>query len=137
MRTLRYVALLAAGGALLIAPVAVQAHHKSGHNKAQSKSKRCKKPHRVGFVVRGTLTSFTADDPATEANEGSVTVTVTGANKHARHSGELADQNATEPGVQVKGGTYTVSDDRYRLRARRLRGRRGPRHRRPGEDRAA
>ena len=116
MRTLRYVALLAAGGALLIAPVAVQAHHKPGHANGPSKAKRCKHAPRVGFVVRGTLTSFTADVPGTEANEGSVTITVTGANKHARHSGELQDMDASKPGVQVKGGTYTVSDDPYRLR---------------------
>lgn len=115
MRLLRYVTLLVAGGALLVAPVAVQAHHKAGHNKGPQKSKRCKKTPRVGFVVRGTLVNLTTDNPNTEANEATVTVTVSSANRHARHSGELADQNATEPGVQVKGGVYTVSDDRYSL----------------------
>ena len=118
MRTLRFVALLAAAGAFLIAPVAVQAHHKSGHTRGPHKAKSCKRTPRVGFVVRGTLASFVPDNPQTEANEGVVTVTVTGANRHARHSGELQDMDASKPGVQVKGGTYTVTgaNDPYRLR---------------------
>jgi hypothetical protein len=116
MRKLRFGALLVVSGALLVAPVAGQAHHKSNHTKGSTKSKACKRTPRVGFVVRGTLTSLTVDNPATEANEGSVTITVTSANRHARHSGELVDMNAGEAGVQVKGGTYTVDDDPYRLR---------------------
>jgi hypothetical protein len=118
MRTLRHVALLVAASAFLIAPVAVQAHHKPGHTRGPHTNKSCKHAPRVGFVVRGTLTNFVADDPQTQANEGSVTITVTGANRHARHSGELADMDASKPGVQVKGGTYTVTgaDDPYRLR---------------------
>src|SRR3990170_1481035 len=64
--------------------------------------KGCKKPTvNKGFVVKGTLDSFTADDPATAANEESVTLTVTKANGHAKKSGELADQDAAKPGVQV------------------------------------
>jgi hypothetical protein len=117
MRKLRFVTLLVAGGALLVSPVAVQAHHKPGHNHGPSNtSKRCKHTPRVGFVVRGTLTAVTADNPQTEAFEGSVTITVTGANRHARHSGELQDQDANKAGVQVKGGTYTVDGDAYRLK---------------------
>jgi hypothetical protein len=118
MRTLRHVALLVAASAFLAAPVAVQAHHKPGHTRGPHKAKSCKRTPRVGFVVRGTLASFVADDLQTQANEGSVTITVTGANRHARRSGELQDMDATKPGVQVKGGTYTVNgaDDPYRLR---------------------
>jgi hypothetical protein len=63
----------------------------------------------VGFVVRGTLTAYTADDETTPANEASVTITVTGANRHARNSGELADTDPATPGTQVKGDTYTVT----------------------------
>ena len=72
--------------------------------------KGCKKPTvNKGFVVKGTLDSFTADNPATEANEESVTLTVTKANGHAKKSGELADQDATKPGVQVKGATFSAN----------------------------
>jgi len=71
--------------------------------------KGCKKPAvNKGFVVKGTLDSFTADDPATEANEESVTLTVTKANRHAKLSGELADQDAVKPGVQVNGAKFTA-----------------------------
>ncbi|MEA2273744.1 MAG: hypothetical protein QOI98_2452, partial [Solirubrobacteraceae bacterium] len=85
LKRLRYIALLAAGGALLVAPVASQA--KPNHPNGPHRAKRCERTPRVGFVVRGTLTSFTADDTATAANESSVTITVKGANRHARHSG--------------------------------------------------
>ena len=69
----------------------------------------CKHPTvNRGFVVKGTLDSFTADDPATAANEESVTLTVTKANRHAKLSGELADQDASKPGVQVKGATFSA-----------------------------
>jgi hypothetical protein len=37
-----------------------------------------------------------------------VTLTVTSANRHARNSGELADQDAERKGHQVVGATYTV-----------------------------
>ena len=45
-----------------------------------------------------------------------MTITVTEANGHARKSGELADMDATQDGVQVAGGTYTVSGDEFKLR---------------------
>ena len=113
-RNLRLLALLVAAGALLVAPAAGQAHHKPGHTKGPKSghpnSQPCKKPAtKVGFVVRGTLTSFTADVPATPTNEASVSITVTGANRHARNSGELQDMDPATPGTQVKGGTYTVT----------------------------
>ncbi|MEA2273404.1 MAG: hypothetical protein QOI98_2112, partial [Solirubrobacteraceae bacterium] len=115
-KRLRYIALLAAGGALLVAPVAGQA--KPNHPTGPHKAKRCERTPRVGFVVRGTLTSFTADDPATTANESSVTITVKGANRHARHSGELADSDPNKAGTQVAGDSYTVNGatDAFRLR---------------------
>jgi hypothetical protein len=115
---IRWLALLTTA-ALFAVPAAGQAHHKPGHTNGpqgthghkggQHKSKRCKKPAaNVGFVVRGTLTSFTADDPVTPANEASVSITVTGANRHARNSGELQDTDPITPGTQVQGGPYTV-----------------------------
>jgi hypothetical protein len=55
-----------------------------------------------GFVVKGTLVSVTPDNPATtNTNEASVTLTVTGANKHARRSG-------VSKGATV---TYTAATD--------------------------
>jgi hypothetical protein len=111
-KNIRLVAMLVAACALLVAPAVGQAHHKPDHTKGpkQPNSHGCKKPAtNVGFVVRGTLTSFTADDPVTPANEASVSITVTGANRHARNSGELVDTDPATPGTQVQGGPYAVS----------------------------
>ena len=116
-KTVRLLALLVAACALLVAPAVGQAHHKPGHTKGPKSehqtsghSKRCKKSEKnVGFVVRGTLTSFTADNPLTPASDPSVSITVTGANRHARSSGELVDTDPATPGTQVQGGPYTVS----------------------------
>ena len=96
--------LLIAAGALLALPAT------SG-----AETKRCNKTPKVGYTVSGTLVSQTADDPATEAFEGSVTITVTEANGHATKSGEIADQDAGTEGTQVAGATYTVSGDAYKL----------------------
>ncbi len=121
-RTLRSLAVLVGAAALLATPAAAAAHHKAGHTKGpkggQQKSQSCKKPAtKVGFVVRGTLTSFTADDAATPANEASVTISVTGANRHARNSGELQDMDPGTPGTQVQGSTYaeSASADPYKV----------------------
>jgi hypothetical protein len=116
-KTVRLLALLVATCALLVAPAVGQAHHKPGHTKGPNSeqqksehSKGCKKSEKnVGFVVRGTLTSFTADNPLTPASDPSVSITVTGANRHARNSGELVDTDPATPGTQVQGGPYTVS----------------------------
>jgi hypothetical protein len=114
-KTIRLLAIVVAACALLVAPPVGQAHHKPGHTNGpkngQHNSQRCKKPAtNVGFVVRGTLTSFTPDNPATPAvNEASVSITVTGANRHARNSGELVDTDPVAPGTQVQGGPFTVS----------------------------
>ena len=120
-KTTRLLVTLTATGALLALPVASQADPGKGKGKGQTKSqqgasKRCAKTPKVGYSVSGTLVSLTGDDPATPANEGTVTITVTGANAHARNSGEIADQNATAKGVQVAGATYTVpTTDAYTL----------------------
>jgi len=121
IKRIQFMALLIAAGALLAVPAVGQAHHKTGHSKGgkgqgqgkdKGNGKSCAKKPTVnkGFTVRGTLVSYTADNPTTpDVNETSVEITVTGANRHARVSGELDDTNATEPGVQVAGGPYTVS----------------------------
>jgi hypothetical protein len=114
-------AALVAGGALLALPVTGLAKpgHGHGHGHGNGTAKSCAKAKKVGYVVRGTLVSVTADDPATaDTNEAVVTLTVTGANRHARQSGELADTDATKAGVQVKGGSYTATaaDDAFTLK---------------------
>jgi len=96
-----------AAAALLALPAVGQAAH---NGKTHGQGKSCAKPTvKAGFVVKGTLTSFTADDPATTADEESVTITVTRANRHARRSGELTDRDPAKPGVQVAGGTFSVN----------------------------
>ena len=117
MKTRTLIALLAA--AALAVPSA-QAHRTGEqHSHGKGGSKSCKQLKR-GFVVKGTLKAggYTPDDPATETNEASISITVTGANRHARRSGELEDQNESRKGVQVKGGSYTVTggDDAFRVR---------------------
>jgi hypothetical protein len=113
LRKIKVLVLLAAAGALLALPATGFADHKGtphggGKGKAKGEAKRCAKTPKVGYVVHGTLVSATADDPATPASEATVTITVTRANRHARNSGELADQDPAQEGVQVAGGTYTV-----------------------------
>lgn len=99
---------LLAAGALLAAPAAGLAAKPAGTGDA-AKAHACK-VHSAPFNVTGTLVSAVADDLTTPlVNEGTITMTVTGANRHARNSGELADQDLTMKGVQVKGGTYTVA----------------------------
>lgn len=108
-------ALLVAAAALLAVPAIGQANHKSSHNpgsKAQRGKSCAKKPTvNKGFVVRGTLKSV--------PTANSIEITVTGANRHARLSGELDDQS-NAPGVQVAGDTYTLNpadaDDPFNVR---------------------
>ena len=94
-------------------------HGKRGPKTEHAKGgKSCLKEHSRGFQVGGTLVSLTADDATTpDSSEATVTLLVTSANKHARESGELADQNAERKGVQAKGATYTVpAGDAFELR---------------------
>ena len=94
----RMIATLTAAGALLALPATGLAAKGAGSTKGKAKS--CATTPKVGYQVRGTLVS---------AGEGTVTLTVTSANVHARRSGEIADQNLTKKGVQVKGATLTVA----------------------------
>ena len=115
----RTLAALVAGGALLALPAIGLATpgNSNGHGNGQGSAKSCK-VKKVGFVVRGTLVSYTADDATTPVNDAVVTMTVTGGNKHARRSGELADMDSVKAGVQVKGGTYvaTAAADAFNLK---------------------
>lgn len=110
-KRIQSMSLLVAAGALLAVPAIGEAHHKPGHTKGGGQGRSCTHKPTVNkaFVVKGTLVSYTADDPATtDVNEANVEITVTRANRHARVSGELQDTNATKPGVQVAGGPYTA-----------------------------
>ncbi len=113
----RTLAATVAAGALLAIPAAALAakpdHQSKGHGKAVS----CAKTHNVGFSVVGTLVKVTADDSATADNEATVTLNVLHANGHARRSGDIADQDATKPGIQVAGAVVTVpATDPFKLR---------------------
>jgi hypothetical protein len=114
----RMLLTVVAAGALAAFPATGAGKDKPKHpNKGKGHTKRCGKAPKVGYVVDGTLVSITADNPLTAPFEGTVTLTVTGANAHARNSGEIADQNPTADGVQVAGATYTVpSSDPFTLK---------------------
>jgi hypothetical protein len=79
---------LASAGGVAAQPGKGKGHAKAkGHAKIKAHAKNCK-TIKVGFVVSGTYVSHTSD---------TVTLTVTNANRHARHSGEMA------------GATFTVA----------------------------
>jgi hypothetical protein len=112
LKAARTIAALAVAAALVAVPGTALAA-KGG----QGKAKNCSKTGTRGYQLTGTLVSMTADDPNTPDSEGTVTITVTSANRHARNSGELEDQNADRKGVQVVGATYTVpAGDAYVLK---------------------
>jgi hypothetical protein len=121
----RTLASAVAAGAVLAAPAAALAKH-DDHAKKPHKTHvaNCTKTHSVGFNVNGTLVAFTADDAATPANEASVTLTIKSANRHARNSGDIADQDAVKPGVQAAGATFTVAaaTDPFNLRLKHYQG---------------
>jgi hypothetical protein len=122
-KTHRTVASLITAGCMLSVPAAVQAAKPAGKVKAPKAAKSCERQHKAGFVVHGALVSATADDPATAASEATVTLTVKSANAAARRSGDIADQDAAKPGIQVKGATYTVAaGDAYVLKLRNYEG---------------
>jgi hypothetical protein len=110
---------LAAAGSFVAVPAIAPAKRHDPSKRAQN----CAKPHSVGFGVAGTLVSVTPDDPVTAASEATVTLTLTAANRHARKSGDIVDQDAAKKGVQPKGFVYTVpAGDAYRLRLRGYQG---------------
>ncbi len=120
----RTLAALAAAGTMLAVPASglAKMRHDTSKGKA-GKAAACAKAHHAAFVVTGKLVSVTADNPATPASEATVTLALTAANRHARKSGEIADQNAAKKGVQPRGFVYTVpAGDAYRLRLRGYQG---------------
>jgi hypothetical protein len=103
LKTISRIAALAVAAALVAAPATTLAA-KGGQGKAKS----CAKTGTRGYQVTGTLVNMTADE---------VTLTVTSANRHARNSGELQDQDTNRKGVQVVGATYTVAaGDAYEVK---------------------
>ena len=119
MSSFRTVASLIVAGAVMVAPTAADATHKAGHDPG-SKSKRCRSDKTVkrGYVINGTVVSVTADDTATtDVNEWAVTLTVDSANRHARNSGELVDNDSGTAGTQITiaagSDTFTVNTVDY------------------------
>jgi hypothetical protein len=98
LKTARTICALALAAALVAVPSTALAAQ-GGNGKGKGKAKSCAKKLNRGFQVSGTFVSMDA---------GTLTLTVTAANSHARNSGELADQNDSRKGVQVVGATYTV-----------------------------
>src|SRR5215217_5041360 len=93
MKMTRTLAALGSLGVLALLPMTADATKGSNH--------RCSHPSVTrAFVVTGTLVSWDGTN---------LEITVKSANRHARNSGELTDQDAGKKGVQVKGGTYTTS----------------------------
>jgi hypothetical protein len=103
LKTVSRIAALVVAAALMAAPATAYAA-KGGQGKAKS----CAKTATRGYQLTGTLVSVTADESSTLESEASVTLVVTSANRHARNSGELEDQDVDRKGVQVVGATYTV-----------------------------
>src|SRR4051812_12269404 len=110
IRKLRPIVLLFAVLALAALPAVSQAHHANhGKHKGAGKGHKSHCTIHRGFVVKGTLVSFTADAQATtDTTEASVTLTVTKANKHARRSG-------VAKGDEV---TYTAATDEHGFKVR-------------------
>src|SRR5687768_76466 len=128
MHQLRAVALMSALGALLIVPAVGQAKPDAARGgksddagEAKPDAQRGAKPDRTrggkcvtnkGFIVKGTLVSVTADDPATPDDEQSVTLTVTKLNKHASRAG-LTDADEATEGTQY---VIAATDDAFGLK---------------------
>ena len=133
MKTAKNILAMAVAAALFAVPAtAVGAKGGQGKSKGKAKSgqgtakgKGCAKAHSRGFQVKGTLVSITADDPATtDASEGTVTLTVTSANKHARNSGELTETYTVPAGdaFELKlgddGTAVPAAGDRVKVKGR-------------------
>jgi len=94
-------------GALAAAPIA-GAEHKTDHSPG-SKFQTCKKPTvKKAFIVKGIL-----DAPPAGST---VDITVTGANRHARRSGEIADQDPTQRSEPISGADYMVDSAGAKLK---------------------
>jgi len=115
-------ASLVTAGAVMAAPAAALAT-KPAHKGKNKTAHGCMQARNAPFIVHGTFVSAVADDPATPASEATVTLKLTGASGHAKRSGDIADQDAVKPGVQVKGAEYTVAaGDAFTLKLNRFEG---------------
>ena len=115
----RTLAAAVAAGAMLAVPAAALAakgdHGKSNAHKTTPA--KCAKTHTSGYSLVGSLVAATADDPATPASEATVTLKILSGNSAAKRSGDIADQDATKPGVQIRGAEFTVpAGDAFVLR---------------------
>jgi hypothetical protein len=121
----RILAATVGAGALLAAPAAALAG-KGDHGTSKSHGKGaagCTTTHSHGYALTGTLVAVTADDAATPASEATVTLKVLHGNGAARRSGDIADQDAVRPGVQIRGAEFTVpAGDAFVLRLKRYQG---------------
>jgi hypothetical protein len=93
MKMTRTLAALGALGVLVAVPITADAKQGSNHSCSHPSVTRA-------FVVTGTLVSWDGTN---------LEITVKSANRHARNSGEIADQDASKKGVQVKGATYSIT----------------------------
>ena len=129
MKIARNILALALAAALFAVP-ATDLGAKGGQGKSkkggQGKAKRCAKPKTVGFQVGGTLVTVSADDAATaDVSEGSVTLTVTSANSHARKSGVVVGETYSVPAgdaYELKlgddGTAVAAAGDRVKVKGR-------------------
>jgi hypothetical protein len=113
IRRIHLLAVLVAACGVLAAPGIAQA----------GPGKSCvKKPFvNKAFVVKGTLSDFEADTSADPGYQGSVEITVTRANRHARRSGVdagdsfTADTSTDAFRLAISGGTTPDSGDKVRI----------------------
>lgn len=129
MKIFKNILALALAAALFAVP-ATALGAKGGQGKSkkggQGKAKNCLKTHKRGFQVGGTLVSVTVDDAAsTDVSEGSVTLTVTSANRHARNSGVVVGEAYTVPAgdaYELKlgddGTAVPAAGDRVKVKGR-------------------
>ena len=118
MKGLKTIASVAGAGALLVAPAIGQANKPVNgvHNHPTGTAKSCAKKSTVnkGVVIKGTLVTngYTPDNAQTaNVNELSVTITVTGQNRHARRAG-LTDADTNTAGTQYR---LNHADDAFRV----------------------
>jgi hypothetical protein len=94
--------LLVAVVALAATPAISMAGPGKGKGKGKSGNHHCKTLKR-GFTLRGTLVSFNQGDVSVQGDED-ISITVTGANRHARRAG------------WEKGDTFSKSDDAFKYK---------------------
>lgn len=118
MKKTRLTVVALAAGALLALPATGLAAP-GGQGKSQGKAKSCANAPKVGFQISGALVSLSQDDPGTTGvvEPSAVELTITAANRHARHAFASLDTDADRKGVQLKGAPWELSsaDDAFTL----------------------